>query len=86
MYSRNASSCPFRCLGTSKKQFSQAVCLFANGTWADCTWVVGCSAMGGTMTFQEALEGRLSLMNVSRSQVAAFLADHPPRLSKGTAL
>eukprot|EP00208_Stichococcus_sp_RCC1054_P004468 CAMPEP_0206145770 /NCGR_PEP_ID=MMETSP1473-20131121/28474_1 /ASSEMBLY_ACC=CAM_ASM_001109 /TAXON_ID=1461547 /ORGANISM="Stichococcus sp, Strain RCC1054" /LENGTH=238 /DNA_ID=CAMNT_0053542107 /DNA_START=219 /DNA_END=935 /DNA_ORIENTATION=+ len=41
------------------------------------------SAMGGTMTFQEALEGRLSLMNVSRSQVAAFLADHPPRLSKG---
>ncbi len=37
------------------------------------------------MSFQEALEARLSLMNVSRTQVAAFLRDHPPRLSKGAA-
>ncbi len=35
------------------------------------------------MTFQEALDARLSLMGVSRKQVEAFLADHPPRLSKG---
>lgn len=41
------------------------------------------SAMGGTMTFQEALAARLDLMAVSKTQVAAFLADHPPRLSKG---
>ena len=42
-----------------------------------------CSAMGGTMTFQEALDARLSLMGVSQKQVESFLADHPPRLSKG---
>lgn len=41
------------------------------------------SAMGGTMTFPEALAARLDLMCVSEAQVAAFLADHPPRLSKG---
>lgn len=36
------------------------------------------------MTFQEALAARLDLMHVTKSQVAAFLADHPPRLSKGS--
>lgn len=40
-------------------------------------------AMGGTMTFQESLAARLDLMSVSKSQVAAFLKQHPPRLSKG---
>lgn len=35
------------------------------------------------MSFQEALQARLELMNVSRETLEAFLADHPPRLSKG---
>jgi len=39
--------------------------------------------MGGSMSFQEALQARLELMNVSRETVEAFLADHPPRLSRG---
>lgn len=41
------------------------------------------SAMGGTMSFQEALHARLELMNVSQATVQAFLTDHPPRLSPG---
>lgn len=39
--------------------------------------------MGGTMSFQEALQARLELMSVSQATVEAFLTDHPPRLSPG---
>ena len=35
------------------------------------------------MSFQEALQARLELINVSQATVEAFLADHPPRLSPG---
>ena len=41
------------------------------------------SAMGGTVLFEDALEGRLDLMRPSRATVAAFLAAHPPRLTRG---
>ncbi len=41
------------------------------------------SAMGGTVLFEDALAGRLDLMRPSRATVAAFLAAHPPRLTRG---
>ena len=41
------------------------------------------SAMGGTVLFQDALAQRLGLMAPSRQQLDAFLADHPPRISRG---
>ena len=45
--------------------------------------LAACSAMGGTVLFQDALAQRLGLMSPSRQQLDAFLADHPPRISKG---
>lgn len=41
--------------------------------------------MGGSVPFQDALAARLDLMRPSASVVAAFLAEHPPRLSPGIA-
>ena len=42
-----------------------------------------CRAMGGGMTFQEALQLRLDAMHCSRAQLQDFIATHPPHLSKG---
>jgi hypothetical protein len=42
-----------------------------------------CSAMGGTVLFQDALAQRLGIMRPSRQQLQAFLAAHPPRISPG---
>jgi phosphoserine phosphatase len=39
--------------------------------------------MGGTVLFEDALAARLDLMRPSRATVAAFLAAHPPRLTRG---
>lgn len=44
-----------------------------------------CSAMGGTVLFQDALRQRLNIMQTSRQKVQEFLAAHPPRISKGKA-
>jgi phosphoserine phosphatase len=41
------------------------------------------AAMGGDTKFEDALEARLGLMQPSASDVEAFLAAHPPRLSPG---
>jgi phosphoserine phosphatase len=41
------------------------------------------AAMGGSTRFEVALEARLGLMQPSASDVDAFLAAHPPRLSPG---
>ena len=41
------------------------------------------AAMGGDTPFEVALEARLGLMQPSSSDVEAFLAAHPPRLSPG---
>jgi phosphoserine phosphatase len=41
------------------------------------------AAMGGSTKFEDALEARLGLMQPSSSDVDAFLAAHPPRLSPG---
>jgi phosphoserine phosphatase len=41
------------------------------------------SAMGGGLPFETALSQRLALIRPSSSAVAAFLAQHPPRLSPG---
>jgi len=41
------------------------------------------AAMGGDTPFEVALEARLGLMQPSRSDVARFLASHPPKLSPG---
>jgi phosphoserine phosphatase len=40
-------------------------------------------AMGGSVPFQDALAARLDLIRPSTAALAAFLADHPPRLSPG---
>ena len=45
-----------------------------------------CRAMGGTMKFEDSLAARLNMMQPSKQQITQFLQDHPPRISKGSAL
>ncbi|KAM6946452.1 phosphoserine phosphatase [Aplochiton taeniatus] len=40
-------------------------------------------AMGGSVTFQTALEERLSVIRCSREQVNKLITDHPPQLTPG---
>lgn len=40
-------------------------------------------AMGGSMTFQEALRRRLDIIKPSQKQISDFLASHPSTLSHG---
>ena len=40
-------------------------------------------AMGGNMTFQEALSARLSLIKPGNEELKKTLADHPAQLSPG---
>lgn len=49
----------------------------------DAVATLTASAMGGTVTFQDALRDRLNLMQCSRPQMDAFLAAHPPQISPG---
>ena len=42
-----------------------------------------CSAMGGSIKFEDALEMRLAIMKTSHQNIQDFLAAHPPRISKG---
>ena len=42
-----------------------------------------CSAMGGSVKFEDALEMRLAVMKTSHQNIQDFLAAHPPRISKG---
>lgn len=40
-------------------------------------------AMGGAMTFQEALRRRLDIINPSQKQIKEFVKKHPSTLSPG---
>lgn len=40
-------------------------------------------AMGGAMTFQEALRRRLDIINPSQRQIKEFVKKHPSTLSPG---
>ena len=42
-----------------------------------------CSAMGGSVKFEDALKMRLAVMNTSTKDMQDFLAAHPPRISQG---
>ena len=42
-----------------------------------------CSAMGGSVKFEDALEMRLAIMQTSHQNIQDFLAAHPPRISQG---
>jgi hypothetical protein len=42
-----------------------------------------CSAMGGSVKFEDALAKRLGIMNCSRAALDNFLATKPPRISPG---
>ena len=42
-----------------------------------------CSAMSGSMRFEEALASRLTLMQVTSQKMEDFIQQHPPRLSPG---
>ena len=42
-----------------------------------------CSAMGGSVKFEDALQMRLAVMKSSHQNIQDFLAAHPPRISKG---
>ena len=42
-----------------------------------------CSAMGGSVKFEEALASRLTLMQVTSQKMEDFIQQHPPRLSPG---
>lgn len=44
---------------------------------------LSCSAMGGSVKFEDALEMRLAVMKTSHQNIQDFLAAHPPRISKG---
>ena len=48
-----------------------------------CKFVDDCRAMGGNVSFREALQMRLDIMQVSQEHMADFLASHPPRISPG---
>lgn len=45
-----------------------------------------CSAMGGSVKFEDALKMRLAVMKTSHQNIQDFLVAHPPRISKGDVL
>lgn len=88
---------PTKNQNTTKKQ-KKAVCFDVDSTFCedesvdeiaaylgvgDAVAALTARAMGGAVPFEDALAARLDLMRPSRKQIAAFLAEHPPRLSPG---
>ena len=51
--------------------------------WFKLQMLLVCSAMGGSVKFEDALKMRLAVMNTSSQNIQDFLAAHPPRISQG---